>query len=531
MDGASLRELALWSLSRGAGAVWLLPVHGARPSTLHDSSLVRNFATNARATLIQARKGQDQDLDWHELTAGRAGAALSGLVAQRRREDGSRYGIPLGIYAPWVGDAWGLNASIAALEPSSIPTAGARALAFATGLALAAHAYGVQLRFSPSYAGMVALRQVLERWEKNSKREFPQPSQEFRDLLCETPGMLPTYLAWRAPSLLDQRAQFSGPGTLAGTCLYVYDRNSSFPSSARTIPLGDPIPTRRSEWHAHRPGVYRVSQLQAPAGWPDSLPGPFHVGDGIGTYPHQLEPGQLVWVWEPQLRLAQAHGWAFQVEGGYFWPASQSTMDLKPWHDRFWTARAVVQSSQVQPPSKRIAKTLVKKMGSATIGRLLQHKGHALVNIDQAQEQGLDILAYETDQQGQFTGLVEAETDLGRADLNQPAIWAYIIAHANERLQNWIWTHAPDSCLAYVDAAYTVQPHQAAQDPLKPGAFREAGIILLEPEDWQRLDQQPADQLVKSLAALPHGTTWDQGDVISDDALGLLGPDPEMVEA
>lgn len=409
----------------------------------------------------------------HELSSD---GQLAGVVIQRPTG-----GLPMGIYAPFVNDAWGI-----AIQMEN-PFIGISDVA--EGLALAAHTLSIQLRFSPSYTGLTMLRQELSDWERR-RGPLPELSAEWRERLQE---LRPTYAVWRRPFprhvLRENWSQVR---------LVQFDRNSSFVSSAREVGVGDPVPT--IAFIPGAPGVYRVRSWTAPPRY-TALPGPFCVGEGIGDYPASSQTP--VWAWEPQIRLAIAHGYQPDVAEGYFWPKGQrgQVHDLfRSWQGRLWAARNAARA--YGGPAGRIAEAVIKKAGVSTIGRLVQREGRAVVATRAARERGLRILSRETDASGELTGKAEVVMDLGRTDLVQPGWWSTIIANANERLWNALYRAAPhDTIMAYVDALFCLSAlhPELCGDPHKPGAFRDAGAIRVPLDQLDYLDTLSAPDLVKAL--------------------------------
>lgn len=465
------------------GSLWLIPAKGAQPSAA-DAPLLIAWTQKARVPALREAHPQ---YAWHELTArGTKGSAamLGGLVVQRMKESGERGGALLRIYAPWVQDVWPLRIG-------ELPTElAARARTVASGLLLAQYVLGVQLRFSPSYSGLVLLRQTLAQ-SRIDVDLSPLPSEWLDWLLNREHRASP--LQWRR-SLSPEEA--AGGERVA---LHKYDRNASYVSSARAVPCGEP-----EQIYEYRPGwqgVYYIS-AQAPAGWDPRTPGPFHVGQGAGDYPLTVRD---TWAWEPHIRLASKWGWGVNVHEGYAWPKAKQHDLFRPWQERIWAARRELAALEAVPNpgaviAARIAARIVKRVGLATVGRLLQAQGRSARSTDEAEELGLEVLWEDFDEAGDFTGMAEVKDALGRADLLHPEWWSIIIANANERLLNATYTTAPADTLGlYVDALYTLEPHeQLAGDPLKAGGFRHAGTAELP---RNQIDQAASAQtLVKALA-------------------------------
>lgn len=404
----------------------------------------------------------DSVYTWHELSAD---GAVCGLVAQKRGADGKGQGMPLAIYNPTVNDPWGIACILP--RPYTVDSA-TRARALAEGVALAAFALGQQLRFSPSYTGNAILRRVLA----DHPREIPPLSQEWRETLYER---RPSPVQWCQPNVaqgMQSAALINGGSDVE---VHIYDRNMSYVSSAREVPIGDPVETH--EFHPHLPGVYLV-------------------GD--------------TWMWEPEVRhwlrsitLKGTPPPQFYYVTGYYWTKEQR-IDLRTWHDRIWAARRA--SRAVESVAGRIAEALVKKIGVSTVGRLIQRRGRKVCTEAEALRDGLRILNYETDDNGRDTGNVEVEAPLGREDMAWPHVWSTIISNANERLWNAIATYAPhDTILAYVDQFYCLSRHPELDeklDPNKIGGWKYSGSFHVDVSQLERLNTMGAQELVKAFAAM-----------------------------
>jgi len=487
-DVATLAALAY---EHRVGSLWLLPCAGAQPAA-GDASLLRAWMQRAH---VPALREAHPEYTWHELTAkGSKGssAMLGGLVVQRRNAEGESYGALLRIYAPWVQDVWPIR-----LEelPAGLDD---RARVLAAGLLLAQHLLGVQLRFSPSYSGLVLLRQTLS--QSRIDVDLSPLSSEWLDWLLSREHRAHP-LQWRRP--LETSEPDGGDPRATGrdrpVTLHKYDRNASYVSSARTVPCGEP--EKVSEYRPGRQGIYRFT-AQAPAEWSPCTPGPFHVGQGAGSYPLRVED---TWAWEPHIRLALKWGWEVAVHEGYAWPKTAQHDLFRPWQERVWAARRETANlAMSRNPENahiaRIASRIVKRVGLATIGRLLQVQGRSARSVGEAESLDLEVTWMDVNEAGDFTGMAEVKDTLGRADLLHPEWWSIIIANANERLLNATYTNAPADTLGlFVDALYTLEPHeQLAGDPLKTGGFRHAGTVTLPRGDIDR--SASAASLVKALA-------------------------------
>lgn len=480
-EDGDLSDIARVAFAAGVGSVWILPLEGGAVGP-NDPPWIRGWSVYTRLAMAKSAMA----FTWHELSANR-GTALAGAVAQRLGEDGRGHGLPLGMYATWI-DAWPVLAPLAALR---CPEQRARELA--TGLALAAFALDVQLRYSPSYTGIAVLRETLA-----AKRyAIPPISEDMRDLLDP---LLPGPIQWRGPL----------PERLAGKQrirIYKYDRIGSYLASAREVPVGDPVLT--DEYHEKLPGCYQVT-ARAPASWPAELPGIFRAGSGAGDYPREVVG---VWAWEPQIRLAERQGWHVLIRDGFYWPKEQKHDLLRAWQQRVWGARVAAEA--YPGPAGAVAKAIAKKIGVATVGRLKQKTGHMLVSAEVARTQGWRVESRDTDQRGRLTGLVEVIGELGKTDLLWPHVWATIIAGANERLQSAMITHAPlDTLAAYVDALYTSRPHAELAHGDQLGKFRleRRQVVargLLDPSDLldEALSAQAFVKLLAHVAPAPDPET------------------------
>lgn len=385
---------------------------------------------------------------WHEISGD---GAVAGLVAQKRGRDPNGpagIGLPLCIYKPMVNDHWGMGSALV-----DMPGGESSIVTFVAGLALAAFALGQQLRFSPSYSGNAMLRTELAAYERRVGQEIAPLSEEWRERIYQAK---PAPLMWRR--------RMSARGAVRGMIpVHLYDRNMSYVSSAREVPTGDPRETRK--YRKHLPGFYEA---------PDR---------GI--------------MWEPELRATPYEA----LWRGYYWPRTQM-IDLRWWSARIWDARK--QCHATPGPVGRIAEALVKRVGVATIGRLIQHTGRAVMPIERAKLTGAPVLSYESDSRGNLTGNVEVEAPIGRDDLLWPHVWATIISNANERVETTIERHARyDTLLAYVDQFYCLERHLELEgDPMKWGGWKYAGSFDVPLCDIDELNAPEVDAqaLVKRFA-------------------------------
>ena len=448
-----LLELAAWGLEHRCDSVWLVPVTGLVPGE-GDPGWMREW----RATDLAALQA-DPRFVIHPLTAkgGRGSAALlGGLVIQRRGTDGRGAGRLLRIHAPWVQDAWGLAPLLTAERTPRL-----RCIEVGLAIQLAQSALGQQLRFSPSYAGTQLFRATLGgKWRD---MDLSPCSAAVRDAIRERAVRVKP-LQWRRPMaeriITNRRA--------SSILVHRYDRNLAYPTAARVVPVGEPALV--DDLRAGEIGFYLVSAA-APREWQDSSPGPFWVE---GEYPHTVTH---VWAWEPQIRLARRHGWTVHVHQGLAWPKTQQHDLWRDWQARVWAARRRCVDFAVEEPRVGLAaEAIVKRVGRATIGRLAQTSGREVRTLEDIEREDLDPLWVELG-----SGMGEVRAELGRNDLERPEWWNHIIANANERLLHAALTEARyDLVGLYVDAIYCLLSHpNLAGDPMKAGAFHDAGVALL----------------------------------------------------
>lgn len=381
---------------------------------------------------------------------GRSGAQLCGITV-RRLVDGEEKGNPMCVYDLRLGDGWGIPRDICAVQ-------------LATSICLASYALNMQLRFSPSYTGLMVLREELQRWG-----EIPTLSSEWQTAIR---AVMAHPFAWSRPLTPTERDQET-------VLIAKFDRNGSYVSSAREVPLGDPTLTYR--FHPGMPGVYLLD-ASAPATYPADVPGLFYSERGLDHYPHQVEQ---VWAWEPQIRLALKHGWQITIHQGYSWLGKHDL--FRSWQERIWAARRIC-AAHPDAVIARCAEGMIKQIGVTAIGRLRQTRGHQMTSAAEAEAAGQAVQWYERDDQGGLTGMVAVETDTGRDDLYQPAWWSTFVANAVERLQSAILAHAAMGAApfgAWVDAYYVLglAAPEALIDPLKPGKFRLDSLITADPAD------------------------------------------------
>jgi hypothetical protein len=280
---------------------------------------------------------------------------------------------------------------------------------------------------------------------------------------------------WARPITSEELPPGDGP-----IAIHSYDRRLSFVTSASEVPCGEPL--RTSEFHEHLPGVYLLS-AHAPIGWDARTPGLFHVGEGAGSYPLRIRE---VWAWEPFIRLALHSGWAVRVHQGWHWPKSQKHALLRTWHDRIYAARDATEQLKVSANAQErlvgtVAAKIVKRLGVATIGRLMPCLGRAVMSSEEAEAADLPIAWELTDEDGRLTGLVEARTPLGRVDLVHPEWWSAIVSQASEALLSTCYSHAPTTTAGlYIDCLYSLRPiPELPGDPRKLSYFSPRPVALV----------------------------------------------------
>lgn len=469
--GATLDTIIEQAVAAKCGALWLLPVGGTEPRGSYDAPWLVSWDAAARACLALPHIMPDYPLRFHELSQKNR---IAGLVAQR-----TRGGMPMGVYAAWL-DQWNVASVLDELPAEPMQ----RARAFAYGVRLAAFALGAQLRFSPSYTGLQLLRSTLAR----KSFEIPPLSAWAHELVMEH---RPTYVQWCR--VIAPREQFMHrPQDLL--VMHKYDRNASFVASAGEVPVGDPVHT--TQFMPGRPGFYHVRSWVLSTAHEElgltigerNMPGPFHVGEGAGRYPWGILE---TYAWEPQIRLAQKAGIPVTVLDGWYWPEKHDL--FRSWRERIWSARE--QALAEAGGSGAVAKAIVKRVGVAAIGRLLQQRGRAVMRSEDARAQSYAVLTHEVDDWGELTGMVEAEAPLGKVDLAQPHWWSTIIANANERQTSALYQHvASVPVAAYVDACYCLEAWPRGDlEPERLGKWKLERTTALNVAEVEALNTLAAD--------------------------------------
>lgn len=458
--GETLAGIIERAVVQHCGALWFLPVLGNEPRASYDAPWLVNWDDAARACIRLPERMPDYPLRFHELSQKNR---IAGLVAQRKHG-----GMPLTVYAAWR-DMWNVAGHLHELPSEPMQ----RARAFALGVRLAAYALGSQLRFSPSYTGLQLLRATLA----HKPYELTPLSDEARELVMEH---RPTYVQWCRDITPTEALTWTGRGGLL--TIHKYDRNASFVASAGEVPVGDPVKT--DVYVPGKPGFYQVRAWVMPEEiGAIPLPGPFHVGKGAGAYPTGIVD---TWAWEPQIRQAIRQGVRLAIAQGYYWPQKHDV--FRVWRDRIWQARR--QADEYGGPVGAIARGIIKRVGVASIGRLIQQRGRAVMQTSEAQARELRVLSHEVDDYGDLTGTVEVEAPLGKIDLAQPHWWSTIIANANERQLAALYAHETSIPIgAYVDAVYSLAPWPPADiAPAQLGKWKLERQTVLDAAQVERLN-------------------------------------------
>ena len=439
----TLADLARMAFAEGCHAVYLVP----SASREDEHPLLRAWDRLATEAMRA-----DPEHAWHEISADHT---VGGMVAQQRDPNGEGRGLPLCIYY-LARLPWGMKNKIAALASDPL----ARCVAIGRALALASHTLGARLVFTPGNTGTQLLRAHLAKADQ--RWDLAPLSSAWRERLH-----WPTQIQWMRP---DVGEAIQG----APLVLHKHDRNWSYVSSAREVPIGEPHET--ASYEPGCIGTYEIS-ASAPAGWLPTMPGLFHVGEGMGTYPHRVDH---VWAWEPQIRLALRLGWEVEIHQGIAWRKDQKKDLLRGWQEDLWAARRAC-ANYADPTIGGLAESIVKAVGVTSIGRLKHAEGRKVVSASQAASEGLDIEWRVRTTSRTAEPLYEVKTNLARADLYRPEWWACIISNAVERLQSAALTSAPRDCwLLYVDEMYCGEQHaEIFTDPRKAGGWKDGGSISI----------------------------------------------------
>lgn len=377
-------------------------------------------------------------------------------------------GQELSVYYLGGGDVWGLADYLGLIDAEDSIH---RAQALANAWLLAQWALGLRVRYTPSYVGLLAMRVSLAHAvtlaEAKNPRRFAPLSESWQETLRE---LAADYCHWFQPETGYQLPGVKGQSTVH---VWSYDRNWSFVSSARRVPLGTPELVTRYD---KRPGVYLVS---AKAPEPESgrmTPGYFRAPDG--SYPSSVAKA---WVWEPQLAAAIRAGWRVEVLRGYAFP---DAYDLRPWHDLMWKARKAVRAARAhshstwQTAATLGAEQLIKRAGVSGIGRLNQHSGR-VVSWSGA---GNGLVSYRMT--GASIELAQAEMRAQGRDMARPEWWSSIISSASERLITLLRAYGGLALGGYIDAGYfiTELPELTARSQDPGGWHLEANGVMLPAE-------------------------------------------------
>lgn len=470
-SSSTLDEIVDMALRFECGHIWVLPSHEG-----FNHPLVSNWDASCHEAV--SREGA-YAIKYHPLTSR---STVAGLVAQVNNK-----GLPLCIFHAIMGDAWGIASGIDKLTLTDDKLAYVLTLTSA----IASYTLGIQLRYSPSYTGSQLLRMLIPNPET-----VPELSPEWRARIAD---VRTTYLQWRRPLFESEKC----------LPLHKYDRNGSFVSSAREVPIGDPFES--DQFIPGAPGVYHVTSFTAPCKLDFryfTYPGPFRMGEPctVGEYPIGPMINCDAWIWEPQIRLAIKWGADFTIDKGYVWKNKRDI--FRNWQARIWTSRKLCRGMQSHSNpdlaiAAKLAESIVKRLSVATIGRLIAGKGRAVMLQEEAEAEGYNILDYQIDDSMNLTGMVEAQTELGKTDLANPAWWSTIIANSNERVIDTLYTCAPyDTALVYVDEIRTLQEHPELESSWDSvGKFKYEGCLPIGsiPPDW---NQQTAATLIKRLKAI-----------------------------
>jgi len=442
-DVADSEHLVTLLKQHSCRTCWLLPV--AKMPTPGDAPLVAGF----ERTDFYDLNMRDATRLYQPLT-GQHNRLVGATVKQLDR--GSPIGQPYMIYASWANTF--NTEGVFSIEGES------RVNVLAGALLLASFTLNIHLRYSASWSGQCILREELQSWVKELEG-FPTLSEKALDLLDQYHAR---WLLWTRP--VDEH-EYQG-------VIYQYDRNWSFVSSAREVPVGNP--TRTSVYEPSLHGFYRLD-ASAPDGWSTKWPGVFI--DKEGNYPLRVSNGVA---WNPQVALAMKLGWKVNVKDGFVWQKQQKHDLFRSWQERLWKARRECETLKATMKGysqhiAAIAVKIIKLIGVSAIGKLMQSTSNYLMDTDVAVAQGKEIVSIERSRNFQLTGRAQVREERS-SDLYQPGWWSAIISRQTERIQSALYGIAGDATMGcYIDCLYCVRPVEGLDgDKLKTGGFRLADI-------------------------------------------------------
>lgn len=371
---------------------------------------------------------------------------------------------------------------------ANVPAGAEGARTLARGLYLAADLLGVRLRITPAHTGQLLMRASLQAASYERRGVALDMPEEWKDRIAKLAAKDTGQLT---PQMHYARAICEGEqGGAEAVTLSSYDRNMSFVSCAAEVPTGAPIET--AAYQAGMLGAYCVD-ASAPADWPREVPGYIGVrtGEAYGAWPRAVSDA---WAWSHQIRAAMAAGWRVEVREGFYWPCEQKHTALKPWSEQIWNARRQAREYRASAwgESARIAEAIIKQCGVSAIGALKPRKVHGIFTQAEAEAKDARILTLVPDEQGDWSGLVEAFANRPADFLYQPAWWATTVSLATERLVQGCRIAGARTLAAYVDGVLTTAPvPELAGEASKRGGWREQ-----EPVTYRRADLQGAPSAI-----------------------------------
>ena len=449
---------------------WLLPQ--GKTASKQDATLLADFDR------IDLFKLNEKTTDWLYQPLTGQHNKLVGITVKQLGRDGQPTGQPYMLYAVWANT---FNTE----HIFSIMGEG-RVSVLAGALLLVSFVLDIQLRYSASWTGQCALREELQSWNKQLQG-FPVIPDSAYSVLEQHHAR---WLLWSRS--ITSTDDYRGS-------MYQYDRNWSFVSSAREVPVGQP--TRTKQYNPSTHGFYRVT-ASAPANWNAKLPGIFI--DEEGNYPLHVRG---VVAWNPQITLALKLGWTVHVTDGYVWAKEQKHDLFRSWQERLWKARRECETLKAErtgpaQDAAAIAVKMIKLIGVSAIGKLIQKTSNYLMATDAAIAEGKEIVTIERSRNFQLTGRAQVREERS-SDLYQPGWWSAIIARQTERIQTALYTQATDAAIGtYIDCIYCVRPVEALNgEKLKTGGFRLADVshppierdMTLSPKALATLHKQSKD--------------------------------------